>query len=167
MPPLFSVALVVIAVALFATRFTLRAVPLGSRKRAFTYLDLALVTIGTVGLVPHCGAMFYRSALAAVPGSAGYITAVNQMGTASVVLYVIPAALVLIGLRRQQPVVVALLGLSFIAVGVTMYNHGPLNTHLAAIFASGVVLAATLALFVSRPNTAKAAPAATRSVRRQ
>lgn len=167
MPPLFSIALIATAVALFATRLTLRAVPLGSRERAFTYVDLALVTIGTLGLVLHCGAMFYRSTLAALPGSAGYITAVNQMGTASIVLYIIPAAVVLIGLRRQQPVVVTLLGLSFIAVGVTMYNHGPLNTHLAAIFISGVVLAATLALFASRPNTAKAGREATRSVRRQ
>lgn len=108
--------------------------------------------VGTAGLVLHCTAMFDRALLTALPGSGTYIDAVNGMGAASVVLYVLPAVLVLIGLRRQPRVAVGLLAAVLAAVAVTMYDHGQLAAHLTAIFGSAVLLAAVLALFAQSPR---------------
>lgn len=44
------------------------------------------------------------------------------------------------------------LGLAFTAVGVTMYDGGSLDVHLAAIFASVVVLAVIVAALVLPPS---------------
>jgi hypothetical protein len=155
MPLPFTLVLIAIAVVLFGARIILRALPLGTKTRPFTVLDLALVVVGTLGLVLHCAAMFYRDILRVIPGSAGYVTAVNQMGAGSVILYVIPVILVLVGLRRQQPIAVTLLAVTFVTVGITMYNHGPLAPHLTAIFASGTALAAILALLVPLPSRSR------------
>jgi hypothetical protein len=158
MPLPFTLALIALAVVLFGARILVRALPLGTKTRPFTVLDLALVIIGLLGLVLHCGAMFFRDLVGGIPGSDGYITAVNQMGAGSVMLYIIPAAVVLAGLRRQQPLAVTLVGLTFLAVGITMYDHGPLNTHLTAIFASGTALLATLSLLVPSPKRSETNP---------
>lgn len=152
MPFAFTLSLAVIIVVLIGARLFIPARRRRTSTRPFTVLDLILVVVGTAGLVLHCGAMFYRSTVAVMPASSDYIRSVNHMGAASVILYVIPAALVLAGLRRQHPVTVALLGLAFTAVGITMYNHGPLAVHLAAIFTAGVLLTATMAFLVQRPR---------------
>jgi hypothetical protein len=47
------------------------------------------------------------------------------------------------------------LGLTLVAVGVTMYVGGTLQLHLAAIFAATVALAMLVSLFVLAPRRAR------------
>ena len=119
--------------------------------------DGALVGVGVVGLVFHCGAMFFRSRVAEIPGTAGAIRQIDAMGLGSQVWYVVAAGLVLIGLRRQVRrvgalgggVSVTLLAVALMGVGVTMYDGGALDLHLTAIFASVTILASIVALSVA------------------
>ena len=96
--------------------------------------------------------MFSRGIYEGAPAVEPLVDLVNSMGVVSVVLFVVPAVLILFGLRRQQRGALVVLGLAFIAVGVTMYVGGPLQLHLAAIFAATVVLAAVVSLFVLAPQ---------------
>jgi hypothetical protein len=119
--------------------------------------DAVLAGLGVLGLAFHCGAMFFRSVVEALPGSAAAISQVNALGTASIAWYVVPAVLLLVGLRRQHPVVLAVVLVALVAVGVTMYDGGPLAVHLAAIFASVVVLAGVAASLLPVPRRRAAA----------
>ena len=74
------------------------------------------------------------------------------MSTTSIVLYIVPAVIVLAGLRRQGPVALTLVAVTLIAVGVTMYDSGPLNVHLVAITVAALSLAITTAPLVLRPK---------------
>ena len=99
--------------------------------------------------------MFSQRIYEGAPAVKPLVGLVNSMGVVSVVLFVVPAALILIGLRRQQRGALAVLSLTLVAVGVTMYVGGPLQLHLAAIFAATVVLAAVVSLFVLAPRRAR------------
>ncbi len=114
--------------------------------------DAAAAGVGLAGLVLHCGAMFFRSVVEVLPGSGPAISQINALGTASIVWFVVPSALVLIGLRRQHRAVLLVVLGSLVAVGVTMYDGGPLAVHLAAIFASVVVLSGVAAMLVPLPR---------------
>ena len=151
MPITFTAALVLIPALLFAARFLSKKLPWGRYARRSSWVDVTLLVIGAIGLVLHCAAMFYRSILGVIPRTDGYIAAVNAMGPASVVLYVVPALLVLIGLRRQHPVALVIVAVTLVAVGVTMYNSGPLSIHLVTIATATVAIAGTAALLVKRP----------------
>ncbi|GAA3640984.1 hypothetical protein GCM10022200_25890 [Microbacterium awajiense] len=151
MPITLTAALVLVPALLFAARFLSKKLPWGKYARRSSRVDVTLLVIGVIGLVLHCVAMFYRSILAVIPGTDGYIAAVNAMGPASVVLYVVPALLVLIGLRRQRPVALVIVAVTLVAVCVTMYNGGPLSIHLVTIAAATVAIAGTAALLVKRP----------------
>ena len=155
MPPALTVFLIATPVLLFGARAVLPGIPLRRYARASSRLDIALLIVGAVGLVLHCVAMFYRGLIAGIPGADGYLQAVNGMGTESIVLYVVPAVLVLAGLRRQQPVALIIIAVTLVAVGVTMYNGGALNVHLAAITAAAVALAAGTSLLVLRPRRSR------------
>lgn len=52
-------------------------------------LSWSLVLIGSVGMAFHRGAMFYRSTVSHLPGSAPLIRSVNDMGSASVAIYAV------------------------------------------------------------------------------
>jgi len=69
--------------------------------------DAVVAGIGVLGLVLHCGAMFFPSLVARLPGSGGVIDEVNALGTVSIIGYVVPAVLVPLGFRRQHRVVLA------------------------------------------------------------
>ena len=94
------------------------------------YFDAALIGVGAAGLAFHCYAMFFRRTAEHLPGVHSAIRSINAMGTSSRVWFIVPALLVVIGLRRQNPVVVLVVAATLVAVGVTMYDHGPLRTHL-------------------------------------
>lgn len=152
MPVAFVIALVAIVLLLAVVRLTVPSLPLRPIAVSPTRWEAVAVLVGLVGLLLHCTAMFNRAVLAVVPGSSTYISAVNAMAAPSVLLYVVPAVLVLLGLRCQHRVAVTVLTAALLAVGVTMYDHGPVTVHLTAIFLSAVLLAATLALLVGRPR---------------
>ena len=148
----FSITLAASVLLILLARFVVPQLPVKSRAVRLSVPDAALVGVGVLGLLFHCTAMFspriYEGASAITP----LLGLVNSMGLASVVLFVVPAVLILIGLRRQQRGALALLSLTLVAVGVTMYIGGPLQLHLAAIFADTVVLAGLVTLFVLAPR---------------
>ncbi len=143
MPSSYVVSLVL----LVAVAVTLRLL-LGGRLRArgsvrASRWDAVLVLLGWLGLTLHCGAMFYRSTVEAVPGTDALVEAINAMGTASVVAFVVPAVLVLLGLRRARRWMLVGVVAALTAVGVTMYNGASLEVHLATIVGAAVLLALT------------------------
>lgn len=156
MPTTLVVTLFIVIVVLIVLRLTVRMLPLQRWSRPIRPLDGVLAALGVLGLVLHCGAMFFPAVLGVVPGSAGYAAVVNALGTGSVVLYVVPAVLSVVGLRHQQRAVVALLVIVLAVVGITMYDGGPLEQHLAAITAAILVLAATGTLLIRPPARSSA-----------
>ena len=152
MPIAFSATLLGVVLAFVLVRVLAPAVPLRRFGHRPARWQLVAVVLGVLGLVLHCTAMFDRAVLEHVPGTGGYVAAVNGMGTASIGLYLLPALLLVAGILGQTRAAVLVVGESQIAVAVTMYDHGPLAVHLAAIFISGTLLAATLALLVESPR---------------
>jgi len=117
-----------------------------------TRVPAVLADIGIVGLVLHCGAMFFPSVVGEPPGTHRVIGAINALGAVSRIWYIAAAVLVLIGLQPQHVVARVIVALALVAVGVTMYGGGPLRTHLVAIFAAVVVLAGVAAALVVSPS---------------
>jgi hypothetical protein len=148
MPLGLTIALITVPLVMFTARAIFPQLPLKRYARRSSWPDISLLFLGTIGLTFHCAAMFYRDLVQTVPGTDGYVKWVNQMGWASVALYVLPAAVVLIALRRQHPLAVAIVALTFTAVGVTMYDGGPLITHLTMIALAATALVGTTSILV-------------------
>jgi hypothetical protein len=141
MPAPLTVSLLVAIAALVAARIVVPGLPPVRLAGPLRAPDALLVTVGTLGLLAHCLAMFYPAVVAAVPGSGPYARLVNAMGPGSVVLFAVPAAILIVGLRHHRAVGVVVLVLTLVAVGVTMYDGGPLTAHLIAISAAVIVIA--------------------------
>jgi len=148
----FLLSLAVVVVVVLGARFLSNGLPLRGLARRITLPDAALLVAGSVGLAFHCVAMFFRRVLDPLTGADAAISDIRALGTASIIWYVVPAFLVLIGLRRVHPAALASAASAFVAVGVTMYDNGPLDIHLAAIFASVVALALVSATLVLPPS---------------
>ncbi|MEO5779261.1 MAG: hypothetical protein ABIO34_01740 [Arthrobacter oryzae] len=161
----FVLSLAGIAVLLFLVRLLVPAVPPAWLARRITTGELALTVVGLVGLILHCGAMFFESVVAAIPGTGPAIGQINGMGTASMVWFAVPSVLLLVGLRRQLPVALAVLAFALLAVGITMFNGAALATHLVTIYAAAVVIAGIMFVLVLPPwsgrGSARAGTAAT------
>lgn len=151
-------ALVVIAIG---ARFLLAPLPLRRVAMRVTPTDAILAGVGMVGLVFHCAAMFFRGLVEPLPGLDTAIADIRALGIASVIWYVTPAVLVLLGLRRQHPIALAVLALALAAVGFTMYNGGALQPHLTAIFVFVVILSSIAATLVLPPWRRRPWPTAT------
>lgn len=130
----------------------------GQRGGRMGAAAVILVTVGALGLTLHCTAMFDRPLVRALPGGREYAAIVNDLGTASVALYAVPAILVLTGLRRIGAIPLLVLAASLLAVGVTMYDRGPLAAHLAAITVAVVLLSAAVALRTPVRQSGRPAP---------
>jgi len=144
-------ALLAVAVAGAVARLSLAALPIRRYVVRLSVLDVLVVVVGSLGLFLHCGAMFFRTSVAGWPGGPTVIRVVDPMGTASIVWYAVAAALVVAGLRRQQALVVGVVAVSLAAVGFTMYDGGPLRTHLDVIAVTVVLFVATLATCTDPP----------------
>ncbi|MBA2639404.1 MAG: hypothetical protein H0U77_05320 [Nocardioidaceae bacterium] len=133
--------------AMPAVAFALRLTTTLPSRRARTMpgLDLVLLVLGVIGLVFHCTAMFFPDQTALVPGSGPAAAAVNNLGTASVVLFVAPSVLVAAALRQVWPPALVLLVGTLAAVGITMYNGSPLELHLGTIAAAVLVMSSVAA----------------------
>jgi hypothetical protein len=147
----YLISLAAVVVVLLGSRFVLKALPLSRYATTMTGPDLAAASLGVVGLGFHCGAMFFRAQAESMTGADTAIRSINALGRASIVWYVVAAVLLVYGLRHQHPVVLALIAVALATVGITMYDHGALATHLTAIFASVVLLAAVSAALVRSP----------------
>ena len=147
----FVLTLTGVILALLILRLVVPALPLRSFTRRLSALDAALIMLGALGLVVHCVSMFFRPLLAAIPGTEGMISQINSMGTASIMWYVVPAVMVMVGLRKQHWVAQLILAAALLAVGVTMYDGTPISVHLYTIFAAGVVIPAIIFLLATPP----------------
>lgn len=136
---------------LLSARLLLGFLPLRALAVPVSVADAALVLVGLLGLVFHCGAMFFPGRFDRIPLALTAIRQINRLGTVSIVWYAVAAILVLAGLRRQHPVAVIVVALALAAVGITMYDGGPLHVHLAAIFTAVVVLAGCGAILILPP----------------
>lgn len=151
MPTSFVLSLISVVALVMCSRLLLGALPLRNVARRLSAAEAVVCGIGLVGLAFHCGAMFATGLVQAIPGAQDPTEAINALGTASIVWYVVPAVLVLAGMRRLHWSGVVAVSVALIAVGVTMYSGGPLNVHLATIFAAVVVLAVVAAALLLSP----------------
>jgi len=147
----FSISLAVICALIVVARFALPQLPFAQAGVRVGLAEVALLVVGVLGLTFHCTAMFSRQLFVGIPAARPLVDAVNGMGIASVALYVVPAVLLLIGLRRQHLIAVAVMALALIAVGLTMYLGSPLRLHLGSIFLAVVALVSVLSLLVRGP----------------
>lgn len=148
----FVLSLIAVMALAMCVRLVLGGLPLGNLAERLSGGDAVMSGIGLLGLAFHCAAMFFTGFVKAIPVAQGPVETINALGTASIVWYVVPAVLVLAGLRRLHWSGVVAVSLALIAVGVTMYNGGPLDVHLATIFAAVVVLALVAATLVLPPT---------------
>ena len=147
----FAVTLAGASVLLLLARLVVPQLPLVGRSVRLSWVDAVLLLCGVVGLAFHCAAMFYRPLLDGIGPLGPLMDMVNEMNVASMILFAVPALLVLIGLRRHYWVALAVLTLTLLVVGVTMYAGSPLNLHLGTIFVAVVALVSHVALFVIPP----------------
>jgi len=148
----FSISLAVICALIVAARFALPRLPLARAGVRVGLADLTLLALGILGLTFHCTAMFYRQVYGGILVAQPLVDAINGMAAASVALFVVPALLLLIALRRQHWIALAVMTLALIAVGLTMYLGSPLRLHLVSIFIAVVVLVGVLSLLVRGPS---------------
>lgn len=151
----YVIALAASVAVIVSARFLVGSLPLRQAAAQLSPTDAVFAGVGMLGLVLHCGAMFFPAVFGDLPGSHRAISEINALGAVSIVWYVLAAALVLLGLRRQHTFALAVVAVALLAVGVTMYDGGPLRTHLVAIFVTVVILAGVVALLVLPPSTAR------------
>ena len=147
----FVLGLITVVALVMCSRLLLRGLPLRSVAKRLSAGEAMVFGLGLVGLAFHCGSMFFTGLVLAIPGAQGPTEAVNALGTASMVSYVVPAVLVIAGLRRLHWSGVVSVSIALIAVGVTMYNGGPLDVHLATIFAAVVVFSVVVVALLLSP----------------
>jgi hypothetical protein len=143
--------LVTVTVVAVVARLVLPMLPVRRYAVRLSVTETLAVVVGAAALVLHCGAMFFRASVATWPAGPSVIRVVDPMGTASITWYAIGAALIVLGLRHQHPLVVAIVAASLAAVGFTMYDGGPLRTHLDTIAVAVVLLVAAVAAFADPP----------------
>lgn len=151
----YVVALVVLVVAIGLARMVLPVLPWRRVSVRLHPVDVVLSVLGVLGLAFHCGAMFYGSTILSVPGTETGVAEINALGAVSIVAFAVPAALLIVGLRRINSLGLMLIVLALAAVGTTMYDAGPLAAHLAAIFATVILLALCAATLIGRPQTGR------------
>jgi hypothetical protein len=154
----YLIALAVTVGLILATRVLIPFLPLSRWAAPMTTADAALFTAGCLGLALHCGAMFFPATVRSLPGGPEVIRVVDPLTTNSILWYAIAAALVVVALRHQHIAAPVLAGIGLCAVGYTMYDNGRLNSHLTAIFATVVLLAAILAVLVVPPRPGRRIP---------
>jgi len=153
----YVVTLLVVVAAAFTARLVLPILPVRRYVVRLSVPDATAVVVGSFALILHCGAMFFRAFTASWPGGASVIRIVDPMGTASITWFAVAAALIVVGLRRQPPLLVALVAASLAAVGFTMYDGGPLRTHLDVIAVTVILFVVTLVTCADPPWRVQAA----------
>lgn len=147
----FSITLAALSVLLLVARLALPQLPIAGAAKRLSVADLVILGVGALGLAFHCTAMFYRPLFDGIPSIAPLVSTVNSLGIASIVLYTIPAVLVLVGLRRQHPLTLIAMGIVLLAVGITMYVRTLGSWHLTTIFVTVVLLAGVVTLLTISP----------------
>jgi hypothetical protein len=120
-------------------------------SRSVSPVELAGIAVAVTTLAFHCAAMFFADWVDAVPFAETPARAVRSLGVVSQVAYWVPAAGLVIALRRLWPPAVGLLVLTLIGVGVTMFVPHALTTHLAWL-ASAVITVVLIATALIAPR---------------
>jgi len=154
----YVTTLLVAVVLAFAVRLLVPVLPVRRYVVRLSGPDVLVLIVGAAALVLHCGAMFFRASVASWPLGPSTVRVVDPMGTASITWYALGAALIVFALRRQHPALAIVVAASLAVVGYTMYDGGPLRTHLDAIFTTVILLAATVALFADPPWRGRSVP---------
>ncbi len=147
----FVVSLLAAVIVVLAARALWAGLPLAKFAKRVTVADTALLVVGIAVLAFHCGAMFFPRLVDPLPLTGAAASDIRALGAASIVWYVVPAILLLIALRRQHVTGQAAVALTLTVVGVTMYNGGSLQVHLAAIYFSVMTLAGVSAALLLPP----------------
>ena len=147
----FVVGLVVVVAVVLGARVLSADLPERRFAKRVTVVDTVLLGVGVAILAFHCGAMFFPRLVDPLPGVDAAAGDIRALGTVSIVWYVVPAVLVLLGLWRQHLIGQAAVAVALAAVGITMYNGGSLQAHLAAIFMSVLNLVGVTAALLLPP----------------
>lgn len=154
--PLFWGVLLVVALVAVGARVLARRPLLPHQAKPLRAWEASVAAVSLLALVFHCLAMFFAGWIDLVPFLRAPAAAVRAMGTASQLAYWVPGVVLVIAVRRVQPLALAVLFVTMIGVGVTMYRGFALTTHLAwlaAAVASVVVIFSAL-VGVSSPTRA-------------
>ncbi len=116
-----------------------------------TPVELAAVGVAITALAFHCAAMFFAGWVDAVPLAETPARMVRSLGVVSQVAYWLPAAGLVVVLRRLWPPALGLLSVTLVGVGITMFFPHSLTTHLAWL-ASAVVTVVLTATFLLAPS---------------
>lgn len=150
--------LVVIAALGIAVRLSHGQPLLRRRAVRFALLELALAIAALIALGFHCAAMFFPAFVDAIPRMQAPAQAIRRLGAASQAAYWIPAALLIVALRRAWWLAVIAEAAALLAVGVTMYGSFTLAVHLVAI-AAVVALTVAVAVVLLGPVPSRTRPA--------
>lgn len=157
--PIYWGVLAATALVLAGARLAARRPLWRSRARAISTGDLAVAVAAAAVLVFHCAAMFFAAWVDAVPFAEAPAAAVRDLDSlASEVSYWVPAAALVVALRRVWPPGLVLLVVTLVGVGYTMFVPHPLTTHLAWLAAAVVTVVLTSTALVY-PGRTTAEPA--------
>lgn len=151
MTALFSIVLGATVVVVLLLRLAVPQLPLRGLAVRLTGVDAILLVVGVIGLAFHCTAMFARQLFDPFPVIQPTVQVVNSSGPIGVILFAVPATLVIVALRRQRRAAVLLVALALLAVGITMYLLGSLPVHLITIFGATVLLAGVVVALTIAP----------------
>jgi hypothetical protein len=118
--------------------------PMSRHVAVLTRADVGLAVVSLLALGFHCAAMFFPAAADNLPQADGIAEAVRDLGRTSQIAYWVPAALLLLALRRAWPPALAAEACALLAIGVTMFWSFGLNAHLVAIAGSVTMTLAVL-----------------------
>ena len=118
------------------------------RSSAIPPSELVTAAVMVAVLVFHCAAMFFADWVNAVPLAEGPADAVRELGLLSQVTYWVPAAVLVVALRRVWTPALVLLTVTLVGVGYTMFVPHSLTTHLAWLAAAAIVVVVIAAALV-------------------
>lgn len=140
--PLYWGMLAAMAVFLVGARLTARRPLWRSRSTVVRTSDLVVTATAAAILVFHCSAMFFADWVDALWFAEAPAAVMRDLDSLmSKASYWVPAAALLIPLRRVWPPALVLLIVTLGGVGYTMFVPHALTTHLAWLAAAVVTLA--------------------------
>lgn len=151
-PAAYWIGLASAAAAVLLVRLVWRRPLLEERALRLRPREVVLVLLGLLALGFHCAAMFFPRIVDALPAMAATAASVRALGRASQIAYWLPAAAVVLGLRRVWWPPVAFTALGLAGVGITMFWPFPLRVHLAAIGLTILTLAVVAAGLLGMPQ---------------
>ena len=147
--PVYWVLLLAVTVTVMGVRLAVRRPLWRQRSSGIPPRELAVGAVAAAALVFHCTVMFFAEWVDAVPYTEGPAGAVRDLGLISQVTYWVPAAVLVIVLRRVWTPALVLLAATLVGVGYTMFVPHDLTTHLAWLATATITLVVIAAALVA------------------